>query len=173
MQYLEIAKIVNTHGLLGEVRILCNYYGKHFKNWVPKQVLYLKNNSGYQPLTINKVRTHKNFLLITFENYCKIDLVLFMKNKSLAIFDESTTIDSESNFSFVNLIDYQVINEESNEVLGKVSALIENNHSGLWQVDNYQGETFYVPNNQFFIVKIDKIKKKVYLNLISGMFNYE
>lgn len=173
MQYLEIAKIVNTHGLLGEVKVLCNYYGKHFKNWVPKQVVYLKNNSDYQPLTIIKVRTHKNFLLVTFEDYYKIDLVLFMKNKSLGIFDESVATDSESNFSFVNLIDYQVINSDSNQVLGTVTALIENNHSGLWQVDNDQGETFYVPNNQFFIVKIDKIKKKVYFNLISGMFNYE
>ncbi|MGL5268758.1 MAG: ribosome maturation factor RimM [Spiroplasma sp.] len=177
MQYLEIAKVITTHGLLGEVKVLCNYYGKHFNNWKPKQVVYLKNHDDYQLLIIKKVRIHKNFLLVTFENYHKIDLVLFMKNKSLGIFNENTddkiNEKNDSNFSFENLIGYQVINSDNNEILGTIIVLIDNNHSGLWQVDNSQGKSFYVPNNQFFIVKIDKNKKRVYLNLISGMFNYE
>lgn len=171
MQYLEIAKVINTHGLLGEVKVLCNYYGKNFTNWKPKQVIYLKNGDDYQPLTINKVRPHKNFLLVTFENYQKIDAVLFMKNKSLVVISDE--INQENNFSFENLIDYQVINIDDNKILGRIIALIDNNDSGLWQVSNDKGATFYVPNNQFFIVKVDKNKKQVYLNLISGMFDYE
>lgn len=171
MQYLEIAKVINTHGLLGEVKVLCNYYGRNFINWKPKQVIYLQNENGYQPLIIKSVRPHKNFLLITFENYEKIDSVLFMKNKSLTIVSEESTVDSS--FSFDNLIDYQVISNQDQKILGKIIALIDNNSSGLWQVNNDQGETFYVPNNQFFIVKVDKKAKRVYLNLISGMFNYE
>lgn len=171
MQYLEIAKIINTHGLLGEVKVLCNYYGKNFNNWKAKQIIYLKTTDDYQPLTIATVRPHNNFLLVTFENYQKIESVLFMKNKSLVVINSAENKDSD--FSFENIIDYQVINNQDSKVLGKVSALIDNNHTGLWEVRNDLGETFYVPNNQFFIVKIDKDKKRVYLNLISGMFNYE
>lgn len=171
MQYLEIAKVINTHGLLGEVKVLCNYYGKNFTNWKTKQVIYLKNNDDYQPLTINSVREHKNFLLVTFENYQNIDSVLFMKNKSLAIISDE--VNSESSFSFENLVDYQVIDNQNEKVLGTIIALIDNNHSGLWQVKNEQGKTFYVPNDQFFIVRIDKNNKRVYLNLIPGMFDYE
>lgn len=171
MQYLEIAKIINTHGLLGEVKVLCNYYGQKFTKWQPSQVVYLKDNDQYQPLTINKVRQHKNFLLITFATYNKIDSVLFMKNKSLVIIDEENS--SDANFSFQNLIGYQVVNDDNKEELGEIVALIDNNHTGLWQVTNKENKTFYVPNNQFFIIKVDKKKKIVYLNLISGMFNYE
>ncbi|MBE4703983.1 ribosome maturation factor RimM [Spiroplasma platyhelix] len=171
MQYLEIAKIINTHGLLGEVKVLCNYYGKNFTNWKPKQVIYLKNDDDYQPLTITKVRAHKNFLLVTFENYQTIELVLFMKNKSLVVISDEKS--DNSNFSFENLIDYQVLDSDEEKILGKVVGLIDNNHSGLWEVKNDQGATFYVPNNQFFIIKVDKDNKKVYLNLIPGMFDYE
>lgn len=171
MQYLEIAKIINTHGLLGEVKVLCNYYGQKFTKWKTNQVVYLKNDNDYQPLTISKVRPHKKFLLITFETYNKIDAVLFMKNKSLVIVDEQNS--GDANFSFQNLIGYQVINNANQGVLGKIVALIDNNHTGLWQVDNSEGKTFYVPNNQFFITKVDDKNKFVYLNLISGMFNYE
>lgn len=169
MQYLEIAKVVNTHGLLGEVKVLCNYYGKNFANWKVKQVVYLQDNDDYQPLTINSVRPHQNFLLITFENYQNIDSVLFMKNKALAVVSD----DDSKEFSVENLVNYQVLDNKNEKVLGTIVALIDNNHSGLWQVQNEQGKTFYVPNNQFFIAKIDKENKKVYLNLISGMFDYE
>lgn len=171
MQYLEIAKIINTHGLLGEVKVLCNYYGQNFTKWKPNQVVYLKNNNEYQPLTINKVRQHQHFLLITFATYNKIDSVLFMKNKSLVIINKENSDDR--NFLFQNLIGYQVVNHANNEILGEIVALIDNNHTGLWQVQNQTGKTFYVPNNQFFITKVDQTKKIAYLNLIPGMFNYE
>lgn len=171
MQYLEIAKIINTHGLLGEVKVLCNYYGQNFTKWKSNQIVYLKNNDDYQALTISKVRQHKNFLLVTFATYNKIDSVLFMKNKSLVIIDEENL--SDPNFSFQNLIGYQAINNADKKVLGEIVALIDNNHTGLWQVQNQAGKTFYVPNNQFFITKVDQTKKIAYLNLISGMFNYE
>lgn len=171
MQYLEIAKIINTHGLLGEVKVLCNYYGQNFTKWKPNQVVYLKNNDNYQSLTISKVRQHKNFLLITFATYNKIDSVLFMKNKSLVIVDIQNS--GDSNFSFQNLIGYQVINNTNKKVLGEIVALIDNNHTGLWQVKNQAGKIFYVPNNQFFITEVDQAKRIAYLNLISGMFNYE
>lgn len=171
MQYLEIAKIVNTHGLLGEVKVLCNYYGQNFTKWKPEQVVYLKNNDDYQPLTISKVRQHKNFLLITFVSYNEINAVLFMKNKTLVIVDEENS--ENPNFSFQNLMGYQAIDNAKNKVLGKVIALIDNHHTGLWQIETQAGKTFYVPNNQFFIAKVDQNKKIVYLNLIAGMFNYE
>lgn len=170
MQYLEIAKIINTHGLQGEVKVLCNYYGKNFQNWKAKQVVYLKNNDDYQALTISKVRPHQTYLLVTFENYNEIDSVLFMKNKGLAIVSEAAV---PNEFRFVDLMNYQVLDNKNDKFLGHVVALIDNNHSGLWEIKNEHGKSFYVPNNEFFIAHIDKEHKKVYLNLIAGMFDYE
>lgn len=169
MKYLELAKVVNTHGLSGEIKVLCTYYGLKFNNWKPNQVIYLKENDYYLPLRIKSVRLHKNFLLLTFENFEGIDSVISMKKKSLVILNE----DNDEDFSFENLIDYQVINNQDQKILGSIVGLVDNNHTGLWEVINDQGKTFYVPNNHFFIIKVDKKKKKVYLNLISGMFNYE
>lgn len=171
MQYLEIAKIINSHGLLGEVKVLCNYYGKNFNNWKPEQLVYLKENNDYYPLTIVKVRTHKKFLLITFKNYYTIDSILFMKNKSLVIINSDEN--QNDKFLFENLINYQAVNNHDNKILGKIINLIDNNHTGLWEIVDEENKTFYVPNNHFFITKIDNKKKIAYFNVISGMFNYD
>ena len=66
MNYLYIGKIVNTHGIKGEIKIISNF---KFKNKI-----FLKNNKIYIGKnkiqeTINSYRVHKNFD-IEQDEYC-------------------------------------------------------------------------------------------------------
>ena len=80
-----IGKIVNTHGIKGEVKIISNI--KH------KDLIFKKGNIVIienEKLTINSYRTHKNFDMITLGN-------LILKAETAVISAISTLIYEREN----------------------------------------------------------------------------
>lgn len=65
MRYIKIGKIVNTHGIKGELRILSKFPHKEevFKADMP---IYIEKESKE---IINSYRRHKNFDMITLKGY--------------------------------------------------------------------------------------------------------
>lgn len=169
MKYLELGTIINTHGLLGEVKVLCNYYGNKF-SWTEKTTVYLEENKQLTPLIITRVRNHKQFLLLTFENYDTIELVQNMKNKHLVINTEEIT-NANLPWIYEDILNYQAFDANNNMFLGEVIAFFDNNHQGLWEIKMINNKTFFIPNNKVFINKINKEEKKVYFNIIEGLIN--
>ena len=73
---IYIGKIVNTHGIKGELRILSNFSSKN-KVFIPQMPIYIDN----QKEIINSYRHHKMFDMITLKNYNNINEVLKYKGK--------------------------------------------------------------------------------------------
>ena len=73
MDYVYIGKIVNTHGIKGELRIRSNFDKKDiiFK---PGFTLYV--GEGYVAEEIVSYRPHKEFDMVTFKGYDNINQVL-------------------------------------------------------------------------------------------------
>ncbi|WP_342276939.1 ribosome maturation factor RimM [Spiroplasma endosymbiont of Nebria brevicollis] len=171
MKYLKLGTIVNTHGLKGEVRVLCNYYGNNFP-WQPKSTIYLHTNNEYQVLTITNVRQHKQFLLLTFAKHDKIELVEMMKTKDIVIDTDEINLDSLP-WTYDDIMNYQAFDASNNISLGQVIDFVDNNHQGLWEIEMIDGNTFFIPNNKTFISKVDKTAKKVYFNMIEGLIQHD
>ena len=66
MEYLYIGKLVNTHGLKGEVRVLSDF--RHIdKVFVPNFKFYIgKEKKEY---VVESYRKHKNFNMFVFKGY--------------------------------------------------------------------------------------------------------
>ena len=73
MEYLYVGRIVNTHGIKGELRIKSDfdYNEKVFK---PGITLYI--GKFYTPEVITSFRHHKEFEMVTFKGYDNINQVL-------------------------------------------------------------------------------------------------
>lgn len=171
MKYLKLGTIVNTHGLKGEVKVLCNYYGNNFP-WLPKTTLYLHTNSQYHALTISNVRQHKQFLLLTFANYNKIELVEMMKAKDIVVATDEINLNSLP-WTYHDIMNYEALDAHNKTLLGQVIDFIDNNHQGLWEIKMIDGNTFFIPNNETFINTVDKTTKQVYFNMIEGLIHHD
>lgn len=98
MEYVFIGKIVNTHGVKGEVRILSDfkYKEKIFKKGVN---IYIGKDKVRE--VINSYRHHKIFEMITLEGYNNINEVLKYKGSNVyvlkndIIFKEGEYLDSD------------------------------------------------------------------------------
>ncbi|MBQ7140726.1 MAG: 16S rRNA processing protein RimM [Bacilli bacterium] len=160
MNYLCVGKIVNTHGIKGEVRILSKF---KFKKEVFKvgNKIYIGNDK--KELNINSYRVHKNFDMITFKEFNNINDVLIFKNNKVFIDRDSLIIDD---YLDEDLIGMDVFS--NSKCIGKIKNIeyIKNNNLLIIESKN---KTTYIPNNKDFIERVDLEKRRVYIKYIEGL----
>ena len=157
MKLIKIGKIVNTHGIRGELRIISNFEYKNivFKPDIP---VYIDKN----PYQIKTYRPHKQYDMITLKGFDNINQVLIFKGKDIyvdaALLAEYTLAD--------DLIGYQVFEED--KLLGVVGAIVNNSKQQLLKV-MVDHKHFYVPKVDAFIKNIDHQSQIIYLNHWEGL----
>ena len=65
MEFLEVGKIINTHGLRGDVKVVAwTDLPEDFED-IP--VVYIKKKTGDEKLTVSKIKYQKNNLIVKFK----------------------------------------------------------------------------------------------------------
>lgn len=159
MNYLYIGKIVNTHGIKGEVRLLSDF---EYKNKV-----FIKNFKIYigtekKELIIQTYRVHKNFDMLTFVDIENINDVLIYKGKEVFINKEDIKVD----YFITDLVGMEVYTDVC---VGKVIEIMTNGKQEILKVKGKK--EFLVPRVDAFIKKIDVDKKIIYINDIKGLID--
>ena len=105
MNKVYIGKIVNTHGIKGEIRLLSDF---PFKD----KVFVVGNNILVDDIEykINSYRRHKMFDMITLDGYNNINDVLFLMKKKV-YFDKDKLVLSDDEILDEDLIKFKVIDE--------------------------------------------------------------
>lgn len=161
MSYIKIGKIATTHGIKGELKILSNFEYKD-KIFIPGFKLYI--GKDYIEEKINTYRPHKEFDMVTFNNYSNINEVLKYLKNDVYINKDDLKLNAEE-YILEELVGYQIIFE--NEDYGKVIEIVYNNSNVLLEIDGIKH--FYIPNNENFIEKVDNENKKIYAKNIKGL----
>ena len=90
MNLIKIGKIVNTHGIKGELRILSKFPYKD-KVFINNMKIYIDKKDIE---IINTYRRHKNFDMITLKGYNNINEVLKYKGKYVYIDSSDIKLDN-------------------------------------------------------------------------------
>lgn len=158
MNYICIGKIVNTHGIKGEIRILSNFDYKD-KIFIKGFNLYI--GSSKEKVTISTYRHHKCFDMCLFEEYNYINDVLKFKGQKVYI-NRDDLILNETEILDNDLIGLDAFYNDNK--LGKITDIINNNGYKLFLIDNK-----YIPYNKEFIEKIDLNNKKIIFKNMEGL----
>ena len=157
--YIYIGKIVNTHGIKGEVRIISdiNYKKDVFKI---NNNVYIGKNKIKE--TINSYRIHKNFDMITFTNINDINDVLKYKGENIYINKDEIKI---TRYFDEELIGLDVVTDH---IIGKVKEI----QTGFQKLIVVEGKKEYlIPYVDAFIKNININDKKIYINEIEGLID--
>lgn len=157
MNLIYIGKIVNTHGLKGELRILSDF--RH-KEAIFKQNMKFYIGKNKDEYIVNTYRHHKIFEMVTFNNYNDINEVEFLKGSKVYV--NLDDINLEDEFLSYKLIGFDVIINEKN--IGKISEVINTPANEVLKV-----EKILIPYVPSFIEKIDEQNKKIYIKNIRGL----
>ena len=112
----RVGKIVNTHGVRGEVRIISTTDFVD-ERYAEGSRLFIDHPSLAQKLEVivKSHRTHKNFDLLTFEGFDSIDSVEKFKGGSLLVAAEDLQELPEGEYYYHEIIGCNVVTEEGEE----------------------------------------------------------
>ena len=162
MKEVYIGRIVNTHGIKGELRIISDFKYKEdiFK---PNFILYVGKKR--EPLTIVSYRKHKNYDMVLFADINDINDALPYKGEEVYINRDDLNIDGYVNEDLIGLEVYS-----NDKYIGVLTNIIDNGAHEILVIDK-NGINNLIPFVDEFINKIDINNKKIYINEIEGLIN--
>ena len=160
MEKVYIGKIVNTHGIKGELRILSDFEFKD-KAFKVNSEIYIDNEKHI----IKSYRRHKNYDMITIDNYNNINDVLYLLKKK--VYKKKNELDlSDEEILDSDLLTYKVIDKNKNCGIIKEIFLASPTNKIIRVLFDKE---VLIPINSPMIKKIDKKLKIVEVELIDGM----
>ncbi|MBQ7105087.1 MAG: 16S rRNA processing protein RimM [Bacilli bacterium] len=163
MEYIKIGKIVNTHGIKGELRIRSDFEYKD-RVFIKGFNLYIGKDKIKEE--INTYRHHKEFEMVTFNEYNNINQVLKYLKEDVYIIKEDLKLNNDE-YLEEELIGFKVI--DNNEVVGEVLNITKTSPTNKIMEINYRGKRVLLPYHKDFILKLDLQNRKIEVKLIEGM----
>ena len=162
-EYIYIGKIVNTHGLKGEVRILSDFQFKD-KVFKPGVTIYLGRKK--EEFKIVSYRHHKVFEMITMEGLNDINLVLRLKGLYVYVLKKDLKLNN-GEYLDSDLINLNVIVD--NKEVGIITNVRDSGNNKFLVIKTDTKEVF-VPYQKEFVKEINLDNKTIIIEPIEGMF---
>lgn len=158
-QYIEAGKIVNTHGVRGEVKL---------QVWLDSPEFMRRFKTIYidkAPVKMLSCRVHKGFVIAALEGVDDINAAMSLKNKIVYI-DRADAKLGEGEYFLCDIIGARVCSEDG-ALIGVLEDILETPASSVYIV---RGETEHmIPAVPEFILNTDAENGLITVKLIEGM----
>ena len=162
-QYLEVGKITNVHGVMGEVRVqpwadspefLCQF-----------KTLYV--DKTHWPIQVERARVHKNMVILKFQGVTDVPSALAMRGAVLYI-DRSDAHLPQGSFFLADIMGLEVRSADDGRVLGKVADILTLPANNVYVVRGGERELM-IPAVPQFIAETNVDEGYLRVNLIEGL----
>ena len=158
-QYIEAGRIVNTHGVAGEVKI---------EVWLDSPQFLKSFKRCFidgREVQLLSGRVHKGFLIAKLEGVEDVNAAMAMKGRTVFI-DRADARLPKGAFFLQDIIGASVVDEQGNEI-GKLTDVMETPASNVYVV---KGEREHlIPAVPEFIMSTDADNGIITVHLIEGM----
>ncbi|MEW9501328.1 ribosome maturation factor RimM [Jeotgalibacillus marinus] len=167
--WYNVGKIVNTHGIRGEVRVISRTDFPD-ERYVPGNVLFLFTDSKSEPkeLTIKSHRKHKNFDLLAFEGFDNVNLVEPFRDGMLKVSEDQRGTLSDNEFYYHEIIGCEVLTMDQS-TLGTIIEILSPGANDVWVVKGKDGKEVLIPYIESVVKNVDISSKRVTIELMEGL----
>ena len=153
----DVGKIVNTHGVRGEVRVIrITDFDDRFE--VGNTLYLIKENEQHRKLIIADHRTHKQFDLLLFEGLDNINDVEHFKGAHLKIKEEQLTDLNEGEYYHHEIIGCDMFTV-SGEKIGTIKEVLSPGANDVWIVKQAKGKDILIPYIKDVVKEVDITRK--------------
>lgn len=166
-QYLEIGKVVSTHGLRGELRVdpwcdspqfLCQF-----------KTLYLKK--GETKLSVSS-RPHKTIAIVKAKGIDTIEEAEKLRGRVLYI-NRSDAKLAPGEYFIQDLMGLDVIDIDTSKSYGKITDVLKTGANDVYQVTDEKKKDYLIPVIDDVVKEIDINGGKVLIKPLKGIFDDE
>lgn len=167
MQYLEVGKIINTHGLRGEVKI---------QPWTDTpdvfEDLEYVFTAGKKPvqLTVERVKYQKNNLIVKFREISTIEEAELYKNCVLTADRDMLGALPDGVYYIADLIGLSVKTEDGT-VLGQVEDVLQTGANDVYSVARTEGKPLLIPAIPDVVLSVDTDAGEITVRLMEGLLD--
>lgn len=155
-----IGKIVSTHGIKGELRIISDF---EYKDKAFKVGTYLIIDD--EKYLIKSYRKHKNYDMVTLNDFKDINEVLYLLKKKVYKLEEELNLNDQEILDS-ELMTYMVIDKNKN--YGIIKEIFKASPTNKIMRVEFEHEVL-IPLSSPMVKNISKKNKKVEVELIDGM----
>ena len=166
MERIAVGKIVNTHGVKGELKIF-PFTDKpaQFKKWKRVFVVQGENVTEYPLLA---ARVVKNTVLVKLEGIDDMNGALALRDAMVEIPQSGLPILPEDEYYVTDLIGMSVF-DEADMRIGTITDVLETGSNDCYNIKRDSGAEFYLPALKTVVLQVDVAAKKMIVRIPEGL----
>ena len=165
-QYLEIGKIVNVHGLRGDVKVvpwcddpefLCEF-----------ETLYL--GGEHKPVQVADARLQKGNVLLRLEGVSTVEEA--EKLRGHILYMDRDEVELEEGVYFIqDLIGLEVLDADTGASYGKLTDVLQTGANDVYEVRDESGKTVLIPAIPDVVLETDLDAGTMQIRPLEGLFD--
>ncbi len=165
MDYTIVGKVINTHGIQGEVKVFPITSDLERFSYLEKAYIGEKK----LPVFLQRVRYHKGIVIIKFREFDDINQVIRFLNDFIYVDDEHRIELPENHYFIHDLMDCDVFDISGNKI-GIIKDILQTGGNDVYVIDDgSNGKEYLIPAVKRFIREIDISDKMIIIDPIEGM----
>ena len=162
-QYLEVGKITNAHGVMGEVKV---------QPWCDSPEFLCRFNTLYVdeahiPYKVERARPNKNMVILKLEGITDMNGALAMRNAILYI-DRKDAKLPEGSFFLADIEGLEARDAQTGAVLGKIAEVLTLPASNVYVIRGGEREIM-IPAVPAFVAETNVEEGFIRINMIEGI----
>lgn len=168
MELINIGKIINTHGIRGELKIypLTDDLTRFEKlSWV-----YIQTEKDTVKYNIDTIRYFKNIIILKFKEFDNINDVLNLKNTYIQIDRENAVKLPKDRFFLFDLIGMKVF-ESTGNYLGELYDVLQTGSNDVYIIKREGNKDLLIPALKKVVKEVDIENKIMKVELLEGLLD--
>ena len=166
-KYLEIGKVVGTHGIKGELRAEAWCDTPQFFCKFKRLYLY----EGRKALEVSS-RPHKNIVIVKIKGIDTIDAADTLRGKILYMDRADAELEKGAYF-IQDLMGAEVFDNDSGRLYGKITDVFKTGANDVYQITDESNKDYLIPVIDEVVIKIDVEQGKIFIKPLKGIFEDE
>lgn len=164
MELIETGKIVNTHGVRGELKVV---------PWADDPEVFLNFETvtvDKTPYAVRSVRFQGQNVLLKLEGINDMTAAEGLKNK--VIYADRADFDlPEGTYFIADLMGLTVVEDETDKELGKITEVFSTGSNDVYEITFPDGKKQYIPAIKECVRSTDLSAKVMRIHVMEGLFD--
>jgi len=169
-EFLEVGKIINTHGVAGEVKVMP--LTDDPKRFLELEWVYIEKNGVQKRYNISRVKFFKEIVIVKFEEINSMDEAESLKECFMKVDREHAVKLPEDTFFICDLIDCEVFSEDGTK-LGKLCDVLQTGSNDVYVVKDEKGRELLLPALKSVVKAVDVVGRKISVSIPEGLCDDE
>jgi len=163
----QIGKIVNTHGLKGDLRVFPTT--DNVQRFDVLRSVHIRDKNGVREIGVERVRYQKNLVILKLAGVDDIAQAETLRGGELIVSRADAVPLDDNEYYWKDLLDMAVVTLDG-EALGTLTDILATGANDVYVVSNSEtGEEILIPAIRQCILKVDNDARQITVALLEGL----